>query len=108
MEHLFKSYVAWGCEHPVERRALKQLAVSKALTEATREAGWAPYLEIERMTKDAVAERLLKKLPEELVVGTLGALAEMTMDLIAQCPERADDYRAQGFELFWAAVTTAA
>jgi AcrR family transcriptional regulator len=106
MEHLWTTYVTWGCEHPLERRALKQLAVSKALTKASHEAGWAPFIEVERMTRDAVAERLLRKLPEELVVGTLGALAEMTMDLISQCPDKADGYRAQGFDLFWSAVTT--
>ncbi len=108
MEHLFTAYVAWGSDHPVEQRALKQLAVSKALTEATRKAGWAPYLEVERLTNDAIAERLLKKLPGEVVVGTLGALAELTMDLIAQHPGKADAYRAHGFDLFWSAVTTGA
>ena len=57
------------------------------------------------MTEDAVAQRIYKDMPQTLIVATLVALAEMTMDFMVREPERAEMYRTVGFEMLWAAIT---
>jgi AcrR family transcriptional regulator len=105
MEHVWTKAIAWGLEYPIERQAFKQLRASNAITEETRAAGWAPFAEVERITKDAVEQRLLRDLPGQMVVKALAALGEMTMDLMAEHPDDAARYQTLGFEMFWGAVT---
>ena len=105
MEHVWTAYVRWGVENPVARQALKQLHLSSAITDETRATSAAYLVEVERLRKDAVEQRVLRDLPAELVAGTLKALAEMTMDLIAKKPKQASRYQALGFEMYWVALT---
>jgi AcrR family transcriptional regulator len=105
MEHVWSGYVAWGVENPVARQALKQLHLATALSDESRAIGQGHFVEVERMRQDAIAQRIVRDLPPEVVHGTLKALAEMTMDLIASKPREATRYRNLGFEMFWTALT---
>jgi AcrR family transcriptional regulator len=106
LQHVWDRYVNWGVANPERRKALAQLQVSEVLTKESREAGGAPFVEIQTMTSDAIKDRVLRDdLPVELVSKSLAALAEATMDLMVSNPSRANKYRSSGFQMFWAGIT---
>ena len=105
LEHVWNGYVQWGRANPQQQRVLKQIQVWGGLTEESKQAGSAPFTEMQRMTEDAVTQRIYKDVPQAFIGATLVALAEMTMDFMVREPERAEMYRTAGFEMLWAAVT---
>jgi len=105
LEHVWHGYVQWGVANPDQRKVLKQIQVWAGLTEESKQAGFAPFSEIQKMAEDAVTQRIYKDVPQAFIGATLVALAEMTMDFMLREPESAEMYRTAGFEMLWAAVT---
>ena len=105
LEHVWNGYVQWGIANPDQQKVLRQIQVWSGLTQESKQAGSAPFNEMQRMTEDAVTQRIYKDMPQTLIGATLVALAEMTMDFMAREPESAEMYRTAGFEMLWAAIT---
>jgi AcrR family transcriptional regulator len=106
LQHVWDSYVKWGVTNPKQRKVLAQLQASDLLSKEAREAGSAPFVEIQTMTREAMQQRILQDdLAVELVSKTLGAMAEATMDLMRLHRSKANEYRDRGFEMFWASIT---
>jgi hypothetical protein len=98
--------VNWGIANPAQRKVLAQLCWSDVLTKEAKDAGSAPFVEIQTMIRDAIEGRVFRDdLPVELVSKSLGALAEATMDLTALHPSKGSEYRDSGFEMFWCGIT---
>jgi len=106
LEHVFTRWVAWAVANPVSRRAMRQLSLSKLVPEAVRGEGGALFGEVERIQLDAIAQRRLGQLPPEMAAAALKAVAEMTMDLIEQKPDRAAELSAAGFQMLWGALNS--
>jgi AcrR family transcriptional regulator len=105
LRHVWDSYVNWGVMNPEQRKVLAQLVVSGMLSRESIEAGSAPFVEIQNMTRDAMDQHILRvDLPIELISKMLGASAEATMDLIALKPTMAKKYRDGGFEIYWSGI----
>ena len=105
LEHVWNGYVDWGVANPDQQRVLKQIQVWGGLTEESKKAGLAPFSEIQRMAEDAATQRIYKDIPQPFIGAALAALAEMTMEFMAQDPKRAEIYRIAGFEILWAGIT---
>jgi len=105
LEHVWNGYVHWGVANPEQQRALKQIQVWGGLTEESKQAGFAPFAEIQRMTEDAVTQKIYKDIPQAFIGAALGSLAEMTMEFMTREPARAEMYRTAGFEMLWAGIT---
>jgi len=105
LEHVWNGYVQWGVANPDHQKVLKQIQFWGGLTQESKQAGAAPFTEMQRMTEDAVTQRIFKDIPQTLIGATLVALAEMTMDFMVREPEKVEVYRTAGFEMLWAAVT---
>lgn len=97
--------MSWGVDNPVPRKALKQLSASNTISRAVRAEGGQLFAELERIQSDAVAQRKLQHVPPVVVSHTLKALAEMTMELIEQEPDRSAELKAAGFRMLWGALT---
>ncbi len=104
IKHVWDGYVNWGVANPLPRRTLALLEVSDRLTEESRAAGLAPFLEVASLVEDALAQKLFQSLPEELAAAALRSLAEAVMDLTERNPGNADPYREYGFAVFWSGV----
>jgi AcrR family transcriptional regulator len=102
--HVWTKYVEWGIANPTQHRALKQIEVWGGLTQESKMAGTAPFIEIETMAQDAVAQRLIKDLPLPFIAATMSALAETAINFARQDPGRAEEYRVSGFEMLWAGI----
>ncbi len=106
LRHVWDRYVNWGIANPAQRKVLAQLVVSDILTKDSREAGNAPFVELQTMIRDAIEQRVFRDdLPVELVSKSLGAMAEATMDLMGAHPAKANKYRDSGFQMYWAGIT---
>jgi AcrR family transcriptional regulator len=105
LEHIWNGYVQWGVANPDQQTVLKQIQVWSGLTQESKQAGSAPFTEIQRMAEDAVTQRIYKDTPQAFIQAALAALAEMTMDFMVRDPERAEMYRTAGFEMLWAGIT---
>lgn len=106
LRHVWMRYVSWGAENPATRRALKHVSMSKLIREDVRAESGVLFADVDRLQFDAVEQRQLQHLPHELASQTLKALAEMTMDMIERQPERAEEYKAAGFQMLWGALTS--
>jgi AcrR family transcriptional regulator len=105
LEHVWNGYVRWGVANPHQQKVLKQIQVWGGLTEESKQAGFAPFTEIQRMAEDAVTQRIYRDIPQTFITAALVELAEMTMEFMMREPERAEMYRTAGFEMLWAGIT---
>jgi AcrR family transcriptional regulator len=106
LRHVWDRYVKWGIANPEQRKVLAQLQVSEVITKESRDAGSAPFVEVQTMIRDAIDERVFRNdLPVELISKSLAALVEATIDLMVLHPSKANKYRDSGFQMFWAAIT---
>jgi AcrR family transcriptional regulator len=67
LQHIWNGYIDWGVQNPGQNRALHQIEMWAGLTEESKRAGSAPFLEIQQMTDEATVQRLLRDFPLELV-----------------------------------------
>ena len=81
------------------------MMVWSGLTEESKRAGITPFLEIEKTAEAAVAQRLFLDRPLDFIRATMSALADTTMEFIRHHPHQAEQYRKDGFEMLWSAVT---
>ena len=106
LRHVWDRYLKWGIANPEQRKVLRQLRVSEVLTNESREAGGAPFVEMQTMIRDAIGQRVFRHdLQAELASKSFGALADATMDLMVLHPAKANRYRDSGFQMYWAAIT---
>lgn len=106
LEHIFRCYVSWGADHPVERRALRLVSMSHAITPEVRAESSALFAEVDRLWHDATEQKKLLHVPRPMVGATLKALAEMTMDLVEREPKKREATLAAGFQMLWGALNS--
>jgi AcrR family transcriptional regulator len=104
-QHVWDRYAEWGIANPEQYRVLQQITVWGGLTDESRRAGIAPFLEIEKVAETAVADRVFLDRPLEFIAAAMSALAETTIQFMRRSPSQAEMYRKAGFEMLWAAVT---
>lgn len=105
MQHAWDGFINWGLANPLQRRALAQIEVSDRLTPESRQAGAVPFAGIEITAQDAFAQNLFADISLEFIAASMRALADATMNYIAQHPKQADHYRKAGFDLLWNGIT---
>jgi AcrR family transcriptional regulator len=106
LRHVWDRHVNWGIANPKQRKVLAQLTVSEVLSKESRDAGSAPFVEFHAMIRDAMEQRIFRKdVPVELIVKSLAALVEATIDLTVSKRSKAKQYRDSGFQMFWSSVT---
>ncbi len=104
-QHVWDRYAQWGLSNPLQYKVLQQITVWGGLTEESRRAGIAPFLEIEKVAETAVAQHILLDRPLEFIAATMSALAETTIQFMRRNPDQADMYRSAGFAMLWAAIS---
>jgi AcrR family transcriptional regulator len=103
-QHVWNSYTDWGIANPMQQKVVQQMAIWSGLTEESKRAGTAPFLEIEKTAEAAVAQHVFQDLPLEFIAAAMSALADTTMEFMRRQPKQASRYQSTGFEMLWAAV----
>jgi AcrR family transcriptional regulator len=100
----WRTYVAWGAEHPRERQVLARLGLSDRISEATRATGFQAFCDVSRLLEAGMAGGALRDQPPAFVGSLMAAMADTTMDYIQRDPVRAESTREAGFAAFWKAI----
>lgn len=103
--HAWNGYVDWGVAQPEGRKVMAQLTVSERITDDSKAEGSAPFGGVQEMLRDAMAKGVLRDMSPAFVGALLTAMAEATITFIEREPQRAESYRAAGFEAFWNAIS---
>ena len=101
---LWDGYINWGIANPVAVKALNQLAVSDKITAQTRTKVVEFFPEMHQISSLCSARGSLSSLPQAFSDALLVALADATMLFAARDPERAEEYKAAGFKIFWEGI----
>jgi AcrR family transcriptional regulator len=101
LEHVWTQYIEWGLANRSHHAVLKLIMVWNGLTKESKKAGSAPFVEIEQMMEEALAQRIVKDLPSRFFESTMSALAENTLELIRSDVKHSAIYRTAGFEMLW-------
>ncbi len=101
----WKAWTAWGVQHPAERRALAQLAVSDRITPETRATGLKGVEEMFALIGMISAQGPMRQAPAMFVGAVMEAVATTTMDHMAREPGAASTICEWGFEAVWGALT---
>lgn len=104
-EHFWTGLIDWGAKYPTKRKALRQLAVSDRITQETRSKAAMAFAEISALFEQGRRDGLLKDQPQSFISSVLDAMSAMTLDLIAQEPDRHDHYSKAGFAVFWDGIS---
>jgi AcrR family transcriptional regulator len=105
MQHVWNHYVDWGVANPAQQKALQQITVWGGLTEESKKAGLAPFMEIETTAQAAVEQHIFLDRPLPFIAAAMSALADTTMEFMRRDPPQAAMYRGDGFAMLWAAAT---
>jgi len=112
LEHIWNQYVRWGVAQPARFKVMSQLRMSDQVTQDSRDAGAAPFAELDVLARDCIARRVIRDQPVAFIGAMLGAMAEATMLYVAggmpdDCLPGDDadfDYCAAGFDTFWRGI----
>ncbi|MFA2914089.1 TetR/AcrR family transcriptional regulator [Acinetobacter pittii] len=105
MSHIWQSYLDWSLEAPLKRKVMAQLSTSEQITEQSKQIGMQTFCDLTQNIQECINDGKLRDYPPLFIASILGALAEVTLNFIAQDPSQAERYRKSGFEAFWHAVS---
>jgi AcrR family transcriptional regulator len=101
MFHVWSNWMHWAAAHPEKRAVLAQLSVSEELTPATRQAGHSTMAGLAGLLARLHANGPMRDAPLEFVLAIMNAVAEATIDFMAQDPANVDRHCQVGFDAVW-------
>jgi hypothetical protein len=105
MFYIWQSYLDWSLDAPLKRKVMAQLSTSEQITEQSKHIGMQTFCDFTKTIQEHIDDGKLRDYPPLFIGSILGALAEVTLNFIAQDTSQADLYRKSGFEAFWHAVS---
>jgi AcrR family transcriptional regulator len=103
--HIWSRWIDWGAEYPTKRKAMRQLSVSEQITATSKQVASAPFREVGEALEQAVAHGPLGNQPLAFIGAIFESLAETSLELIAREPEKREQYKQAGFQVFWNGLT---
>ncbi len=105
IRHVWDRFIDWGAAHPMKAKAIRQLSVSDRITEDSRRRSGAVLRDVNGMLEQSLADGVLKDQPPAFIGAVLQALAETTLEFIARDPEKREQYKQAGFQVFLNIIT---
>jgi AcrR family transcriptional regulator len=102
--HLWDRLVDWGAANPMRRKALLQLKISDRINKASRRKGETLFRQISAKLDESLADHIGSKQAPDYVHAILNALIETTIELIAREPRKREQFKRDGFEVFWKGI----
>jgi AcrR family transcriptional regulator len=102
--HVWQNWMNWALSFPEKRRALAQLGVSDEITPGTRAAAGKAMAGAAELMQRVRASGTMRTASMAFILTLMNAVAEATMDFIAQDPANAKKHGRAGFEALWRMV----
>lgn len=103
--HVWSGFIDWGLVHPAASKAMRQLAVSDKITEQTKDSVARVHPELRKLADDCVTNEFLTCGLSRFADAIFFSLAETTTEFASREPEKAEEYKASGFEAMWRAMS---
>ena len=104
LQHIWNRYVEWGCDCHTKFLARQQLSLWGGLTPEARATGMDQFEPIQRIYRDAIAQRLWRPISEELIGATFTAFSEMAVSMIQTHAKETAKYRDTCFDMLWSSL----
>lgn len=104
LKHLWVTWMEWGTNHPVRRRAISRLSYEQLITKSTHDLVNASMERGIRIVQAAAARGVFKDQPIEFVGRFFDALGEATIDAMIGDPERSAEYCELSFQALRRAI----
>lgn len=102
--HIWNSYVDWGLRNPQSHQAIRQLAVSDKITEATRQKVAEMFPELNELCEQSVLPVFRSRDYRAFGDALFGSLINTTMEFATLEPDNAAEFKKLGFEAMWRAL----
>jgi AcrR family transcriptional regulator len=102
--HIWNNWMNWALAFPEKRRALAQLGVSDEIKPATRAAANKGMASVAQLLERVRALGPMRQAPMGFVLTLMNAVAESTIDVMAQDPAHAKKHCKVGFDALWRMV----
>ena len=103
--HVWKNWMRWAVKNQHKRRVLAYLGTCDEITPASLAAGHRIMAGIAELMERGCANGPMRGAPRAFIAAIMNAVADATMDFMAQDPAHANKHSALGFEALWRAVT---
>ncbi|WP_039058861.1 TetR/AcrR family transcriptional regulator [Enterobacter sp. Bisph1] len=101
---IWNSYIDWGIRHPNGHCAVRQIAVSDKLTDATRQQVTDIFPELHELCHRSVLPVFLTEEFSPFGDAIFLSMAETTISFASRDPSRAKEFKRLGFEAMWRAL----
>lgn len=101
---VWRNWTNWAVAFPEKRKALMQLNVSEEITPETRAAAQKVMRPLAGVLERCCAAGPMSKAPISFLVILVNAVAEGTMEFMAQDPKNAKKHCKAGFDAVWRMV----
>lgn len=101
---IWNNYIDWGIRNPVRHKAIRRMALSERITDATKQQVNDMFPELHDLCKRSVREVFLAGDYQPFGDALFLALAETTIEFASHEPPRAQALIALGFEAMWRAL----
>ncbi|MFZ3485516.1 TetR/AcrR family transcriptional regulator [Sphingomonas sp. 3-13AW] len=105
LQHVWYGLLRWADEQRLERQALAQLSVSKDLTDPSRNIASEPFAHVEALLDRCRIGGPMHNASLTFVGALVMAMADATINSIADDPAAAERHAAIGFDAMWRAIT---
>ncbi|MDY0971846.1 TetR/AcrR family transcriptional regulator [Siccibacter turicensis] len=104
---IWNSFIEWGLAHPQANLTMRKLEVSNRISDESEKVVTDLYPELNEICEQAISP--VFRSPEFHSFGDelFFALAQTTMDFATREPNRAEEYKAAGFDAMWRALCVA-
>ena len=102
--HLWSNWMKLAVAQPDKRRAMIKLAVSDAISPASRAAVHKSMAAVGDLLERTRAHGPLRNVPMSFVIGIMNAMADTTMDFMIHDPANAKKHCKVGFDALWRAI----
>ena len=102
--YIWTTYIEWGLRKPLANKAMRQLAFSEKITQATRQTVNEMYPDLRNLCEQSIAPLFLATPWRAFGDALFFSLAQTTIDFAAREPARAEELISVGFDAMWRAL----
>lgn len=103
--HIWTHNIDWSVANPEKFKVLRQIGGSYKLSPKALAQANEPFIEVDRLTKESIANGLIRNYPSEYLAALVDGQAAVTIQFINQDPKHHARYKTIGFEILWNGMT---
>ncbi|WBL81076.1 TetR/AcrR family transcriptional regulator [Bradyrhizobium xenonodulans] len=104
VQRIWDCLIEWGAEHPLQRKAMRQLRVSDRISAENRQRCHALFRDARETIEQSLSGRVDPERASFYIDTVMMGLADIAIEAIAAAPKQHEHFKQAGFDLFWKGV----